>query len=432
MTECADAFAHTNWNIRSAKRRTQVRERATELKRRLAAAAQEPEVVALIETATLRRTEPRRFRKVSKLWHGFCARSPTGPAFWRVALDEINYRRFFDINDLAGLRVEYAECFAMVHQLAFKLIEDGRLQGLRIDHIDGLFDPKAYCTLLRMRSLALDHPLYLLVEKILARRETLRSDWLVAGTTGYEFANLLNGLFVDGRNEGRFDLMYRAFTGQLATFDQVLLACKQLIVDVNLASELNVLAGELDRIAQTDVHSSDYTLRGLAATALADVVCAFPVYRTYVDGDGASPEDRRYIEQAVAQARRNSAMPDHSVFDFIASVLTTDATREPHTRYRPREVLHFAMKFQQYTSPVMAKALEDTSFYRYVRLLSLNEVGGDPRRFGVSTGTFHHAMKERGARLPYALSTTSTHDTKRSEDVRARINVLSELPSAGL
>ncbi|MEO6990508.1 MAG: malto-oligosyltrehalose synthase, partial [Candidatus Baltobacteraceae bacterium] len=426
LERIAAAFAKENWRARASRRVAGLRARADDLKRRLANAALAPRALTALHAATHAfggsADEPQSRDRLARLLR----RQSYRPAFWRVALDEINYRRFFDINELAGLRVEYAECFAVVHQLVFRLIEEGRLQGLRIDHIDGLFDPKAYCTLLRARAVAMNHPLYLIVEKILARHENLRGDWLVAGTTGYEFANLLNGLFVDARNEARVDLMYRAFTGETLGFEDVLYACKRLIVDVNLASELNVLTGELDRIAQSDVRSSDYTRSGLR-NALAEVVCAFPVYRTYVDGDGAGPEDRKYIDWAVAMAKQRSETPDRSVYDFVASILSTDAAREAHAGYRPRDVLHFAMKFQQYTAPVMAKALEDTSFYRYVRLVSLNEVGGDPRRFGVSPNVFHRAMKERAAKLPYALSSTSTHDTKRSEDVRVRIDALSEL-----
>ncbi len=351
-------------------------------------------------------------------------------ASWRVAADEINYRRFFDINDLAGLRVEYAECFARVHQFTFRLIEDGMVQGLRIDpRRRACSIPKATRAVAAPDArLALDHPLYLVVEKILARHETLGDDWLVAGTTGYEFASLVTGLFVDAANEHRFDVMYRAFTGDDTPFDEVLYEAKRAIMDVSLASELEVLANALDRLAQSDVRSSDFTRRALR-NALLEVVAAFPVYRTYVSGDGASPTDRRHIEWAIGLARRRSDALDRSVFDFLASVLTTDAARaEPH-RYRSRDVVRFAMKFQQYTAPVMAKSLEDTSFYRYPRMLALNEVGGDPRRFGTSLSAFHRTMRERAERTPYGLSTTATHDTKRGEDARLRIAALSELAS---
>jgi (1->4)-alpha-D-glucan 1-alpha-D-glucosylmutase len=422
LLETLGAAFDRAWSPRSPAERNRLREALDAAKARLAAAAQDTAVGSAI-AAALDALGGDALDRVVRVQHYRLAS-------WRVAADEINYRRFFDINDLAGLRVEYAECFARVHQFTFRLIEDGMVQGLRIDHVDGLFDPKGYTQLLRGRALALDHPLYLVVEKILARHETLGDDWLVAGTTGYEFASLVTGLFVDAANEHRFDVMYRAFTGDDTPFDEVLYEAKRAIMDVSLASELEVLANALDRLAQSDVRSSDFTRRALR-NALLEVVAAFPVYRTYVSGDGASPTDRRHIEWAIGLARRRSDALDRSVFDFLASVLTTDAARaEPH-RYRSRDVVRFAMKFQQYTAPVMAKSLEDTSFYRYPRMLALNEVGGDPRRFGTSLSAFHRTMRERAERTPYGLSTTATHDTKRGEDARLRIAALSELAPLG-
>jgi 4-alpha-glucanotransferase/(1->4)-alpha-D-glucan 1-alpha-D-glucosylmutase len=416
------ALFDRGWSPRSPGERSRLRDALDAAKAQLAAGAEDAAVAAAIGAA-LDALRGDALDRIVRLQHYRLAS-------WRVAADEINYRRFFDINDLAGLRVEYAECFARVHQLAFRLIEDGMVQGLRIDHVDGLFDPKGYTQLLRGRALALDHPLYLVVEKILARHETLGDDWLVAGTTGYEFTNLVTGLFVDAANEHRFDVMYRAFTGDDTPFDEVLYAAKHAIMDVSLASELEVLANALDRLAQSDVRSSDFTRRALR-NALLEVVAAFPVYRTYVSGDGASPNDRRHIEWAIGLARRRSDALDRSVFDFLGSVLTTDAARTEPRRYRSRDVVRFAMKFQQYTPPVMAKSLEDTAFYRYPRLLALNEVGGDPRRFGTSVSAFHRTMRERLERTPYGLSTTATHDTKRGEDARLRIAALSELAPLG-
>jgi len=414
---------------RSAFRRAGLRERAAELARELAEIARTPGVGAALNAGIAPlRVDPEKRGSWKPLLRLLDAQSYR-PAYWRVALDEINYRRFFDVNDLAGLRIEVAECFAVVHQLAFKMLAAGQIQGLRIDHVDGLFDPAGYCNLLRADASSEDHPLYLVVEKILAKHERLREDWGTNGTTGYEFAGLVNAVFVDGENEMRIDRLYRSFSGELRPFDEVLLECKHLIMEVYLTSELNVLASELERLAQADVRSSDFTWNGLR-TAIKNVVAAFPVYRTYVTGGAPAPEDRRDIEWAVGRARKRATGPDTSVYDFIASILTTDAVRVAEPRYPRRAVLHFAMKFQQYTSPVMAKSLEDTSFYRYVRLASLNEVGGDPRRFGMSPAAFHRAMRERAAATPFAGSATSTHDTKRSEDVRARIDVLSELPSA--
>ena len=347
-------------------------------------------------------------------------------AYWRVAVDEINYRRFFDINDLAGLRVEDAEVLAQTHRLAFELIAAGTLQGLRIDHVDGLYNPGGYCNLLKERADALGQPLYIVVEKILAPFERLRESWLIAGTTGYEFANLVNGLFVDSAAEAGFDRIYARAIGREPDYDQIAYDAKRRIMSTNLASELTVLATNLARIAASDRRSSDFTYNGLR-DALIDVVAAFPVYRTYVVSEEIEAEDREFIEAAVAVAQMRSTLFDESVFAFIADVLTARAAT-PETSYDRNAVLRFAMHFQQYTSPVMAKSIEDTVFYRYVRLLSLNEVGGDPTRFGTSIAEFHAANAERAASRPHTMLATSTHDTKRSEDVRTRIDVLTEWP----
>jgi (1->4)-alpha-D-glucan 1-alpha-D-glucosylmutase len=348
-------------------------------------------------------------------------------ASWRVSLHEINYRRFFDINELAALRVEDAEVLAQTHRLIFDMIADGRLQGLRIDHIDGLFNPGAYCRLLRERSAVLDQPLYLLVEKILARFERLSKSWSVDGTTGYDFMNEVNELFVSSRSEAAFDRIYTEFAASEERFEDVAYTAKQYIMRNVLSSELTLLANSLSRIALSDVRSSDYTYEGLR-DAIAGVVAAFPVYRTYISGGPIDEEDLRFIEWAVVQAARHSEVPDDTVFEFVADVLTGKILETPHSHYDPGEVLHFTMKFQQYTGPVMAKAVEDTAFYRYVRLISLNEVGGDPRRFGAPTATFHRRNSMRAEDFPRTLLATATHDHKRGEDTRLRIDALSEMP----
>jgi (1->4)-alpha-D-glucan 1-alpha-D-glucosylmutase len=356
-------------------------------------------------------------------------------AFWRVAADEVNYRRFFDINELAGIRMEQPAVFETTHRLIGRLVAEGKLQGLRLDHVDGLFDPAEYFA--RLHGLASEcaakasgsrpdgQPFYILVEKILARHEHLRDDWPIAGTTGYEFINLVNGLFVDPAGERPLDRTYRRFLDRSADFDEILHACKTHVIDNILASELNGLAGELDVLSERHWSTRDYTLERLRA-ALKEVVAGFPVYRTYISARGIAPEDRRYIDWAVSQARKTYTGADPEILDLVHAVLTTDlAEREPV--YGRSDVLRFAMRFQQYTGPVMAKSLEDTCFYRYNRLLSLNEVGGDPRQFGVSVSAFHHLMQERAKRWPHALSPSATHDTKRGADVRARLNVMSEL-----
>lgn len=342
-------------------------------------------------------------------------------AHWRVAADEINYRRFFDINDLAALRVENPQVFARIHVLVARLLGEGKLDGLRIDHLDGLYDPAQYCR--RLRRLV-RRPFYLVVEKILARHERLRAGWQVAGTTGYDFLNQVNGVLVDARGERLLTRAYERFTGSRRDFDGIARAAKQQIMHTRLSGELHVLARQLYRIAQRHPRTRDYTLQGLTG-ALEAVVAAFPVYRTYVDGRGADADDRRDIDWAIAQARKRWEGPEGDVFAFLQSALTTDLAKAD--RYGERRVRRFAMRFQQYTSPVMAKGLEDTALYRYHRLASLCEVGGDPRQFGVPVAAFHRANQERARHWPHAMLATATHDTKRGEDLRARLAALSEL-----
>lgn len=349
-------------------------------------------------------------------------------AFWRVASDEINYRRFFDINDLAGLRMENDEVFDATHQLLLRLVQEGKLDGFRLDHPDGLYDPNAYFFKLVEQCGRMGHAPYLLVEKILAVHEDLRSSWPVQGTTGYEFTNLLNGLFVAAGAAERMKRLYNSFIGEQVNFDDLLYHSKQLIMKTALAGELNVLANLISKIAEADRHTRDYTVNGLR-TALAEIVACFPVYRSYISAREVVPEDRRNIEQATAAAKRRSTTADTRIFDFLRDVLTLAAANGKSPAYSG-QVLAFAMKFQQFTSPVMAKGLEDTSAYIYHRLLSLNEVGGDPRQFGVTLATFHRANQARAKDWPHSMLTTSSHDTKRSEDVRARLNVLSEIPAA--
>lgn len=349
-------------------------------------------------------------------------------AFWRVASDEINYRRFFDINDLAGLRMENDAVFNATHQLVLRLVQEGKLDGLRLDHPDGLYNPEAYFCKLVEQCRQTGHSPYLVVEKILAVREDLRSSWPVQGTTGYEFTNLLNGLFVATSNAERMTRVYNSFVGESVNFNDLLYRSKKLIMKTALSGELNVLANQLSKIAEADRHTCDYTLNGLR-TALAEIVACFPVYRGYISIREVTPEDRRNIEQATIAAKRRSTTADTSIFDFLRDVLTLTAANGKSAAYS-QQVLAFAMKFQQFTSPVMAKGLEDTSAYIYHRLLSLNEVGGDPRQFGVTRTAFHRANQARAEHWPHAMLATSTHDTKRSEDVRARLNVLSEIPAA--
>lgn len=352
-------------------------------------------------------------------------------ASWKVASEEINYRRFFDINELAAIRMEDETVFQETHRLLFQLASDGAVRGCRIDHVDGLYDPGRYLT--RLRELTrpkqenVATPFFIVVEKILAREEPL-PDWPVQGTTGYDFLNQVNGLFVACINEKSFTDLYTKVLDREVSYADLAYGCKQLIMRASMASELNVLGNQLNHISERDRRSRDFTLNNLTH-AIREIIACFPVYRTYVT-EGPEPvteRDSSYIHTAVAQAKRRNPAISGQVFDFVRSILlkqrdarTTEEDSNNHIR--------FVMKFQQTTSPVTAKGMEDTAFYRYHRLVSLNEVGGDREHFGMPVEDFHKRMRDRQARWPSALSASSTHDTKRSEDARARINVLSELP----
>jgi (1->4)-alpha-D-glucan 1-alpha-D-glucosylmutase len=350
-------------------------------------------------------------------------------AFWRTALHEINYRRFFDINGLAGVRVEDEEVFGEVHAGMLRLARSGAITGLRLDHIDGLRDPRGY--LRRLEEVARDEqgkPLYVLVEKILTGGERLPDDFRLDGTTGYDFLNEVNGVLVDGRGALPLKDLHTRFTDRAAPFGEVVYQAKQLIAASSLASELAVLVNALDRLSERDRRTRDFTLISLHE-ALREVVACFPVYRTYLDDADPSAGDAAVIETAIAQARRRNPAVESSVFDFLRSVLLARKTDDIPPALA-REQRDFALKLQQYTGPLQAKGLEDTAFYRYNVLSALNEVGGDPQRFGISVRAFHQANQERRARWPYTMLATSTHDTKRGEDARCRLDVLSEIPDA--
>ena len=352
-------------------------------------------------------------------------------AYWRVAGDEINYRRFFSVNDLAGIRVEDERVFETTHRLVMDLVARGSVDGLRIDHPDGLYDPAAY--LRRLQGAASGakagaaasarEPVYVLVEKILAHHERLPESWPVSGTTGYEFANLATGLFVDPAGEAGLDDAYRGFIGREMDYGEVLYDRKKLVMRTALASELDALSRLLLRVSGSG-RRYDFT-RNLLRDALSEVVARFPVYRTYVTAETVSETDRCHIEEAVSRAKESSPDADKTAFDFVRDALLLDL--DGPEEYREL-VLRFAMKFQQYTGPVMAKGVEDAALYVYFRLVSLNEVGGEPDRFGVPVPEFHAENAARAEGWPRSMLSSSTHDTKRSEDVRARISVLSEIP----
>lgn len=423
------AFNHLPGREEAAPEKRAERLRDKEIhKRRLAAlCARSPEVTEFIE---------RNIRKINGVpgdsgsfdtLHELIKAQAYRLAYWRVAADDINYRRFFDVNDLAGLRQENETVFAQTHEFVLQLLREGKINGLRVDHPDGLYDPKQYFERVQGSEGGGDaRSHYLVAEKILTGNEQLPETWPIHGTTGYNFSNLVNGLFVDPDSERKLDRVYRSFIGQHANFKEIVYQCKKLVMDQLLNSELNVLANHLSRIALADRHTCDFTLKSLR-DALIEIIACFPVYRTYVTEQAVSESDRAYINEGVDCAKEKSTTTETSVYDFIREVLLT-GQGTGHPQFYQRSVAHFAMKFQQYTSALMAKGVEDTSFYLYNRLVSLNDVGGDPLRFGTTPEQFHREIVQRSRSWPNEMSATSTHDSKRSEDVRARINVLSEIP----
>lgn len=387
-------------------------------------------------------------------------------SYWRVAADEINYRRFFDVNELAALSMEREEVFEATHALFLRLLAEGKVTGLRIDHPDGLFDPRQYLTRLQehyvlavaravfgkrpeyqghewdeVRGPLLERigramrdgeeawtrwPLYVVVEKILGPDERLPDDWATFGTSGYDFLNAVNGLFVAPDSAAAFTRLYQNWIEDATPFGEVVYRKKFLILQVALSSELHTLAHQLDRLAQADRWSRDFTLTGLRH-ALRDVIACFPVYRSFISDGEVQESDRQYVQRAVARAQARNPALSSALFRFVRDMLLLKYPEYAGEAERA-EQRRFVGKFQQVTAPVMAKGLEDTAFYVYNRLLSLNEVGGAPDRFGLNPAALHRAFQERQGRWPWALSASSTHDTKRSEDVRARLNVLSEMP----
>jgi (1->4)-alpha-D-glucan 1-alpha-D-glucosylmutase len=346
------------------------------------------------------------------------------PAHFRVAADDINYRRFFDISDLAGIRIELPEVFEHTHRFVLDLLRKGVIDGLRIDHIDGLYDPKAY--LRRLREAA-GRPFYLLVEKILAHHETLRTEWPVNGTTGYEFAAQLTELLTDSTAEAVLTKTYRSFTGETKAFPEIVHETKTRIMKNEMAGRLLTLATKAAYVARQHPASADFT-QNLLYRAVKEVIACFPVYRTYVDHSDIEEADRKYIRWAVAQATKNRPELDPSVFDFLDKLLTGDVAGAASGGYERASVMEVAMKVQQYSGPVMAKGYEDTALFRYNRFAALNEVGSSPELFGSSVAVFHKENLHRAQHWPHTMLTTSTHDMKHSEDARARLAAISLLP----
>ena len=384
-------------------------------------------------------------------------------ADWRVAGDEVNYRRFFDINHLAAIRMERPQVFAASHELVIRLIGEGKVTGIRVDHPDGLYAPAEY--FLRLQEAAvvatarrlepdLDaatalsvvaeyravaqsdpaapaaRPLWIAAEKILMPEEPLPEWWPVAGTTGYDYLGSVGGLFVDHSTSRRMTAAYSRFAGRAEPMADLSYSAKRLIMQVAMASEIIQLGLHLDRISERNRLFRDFTLANLVR-AIREIIAAFPVYRTYVGdpGDEPSGRDRGYIDRSVAEAKRRNPTLNVSIFDFLRDALLMRHPQRSDEQERT-ERRHFAMRFQQTTGPVTAKGVEDTALYVYNRLVSLNEVGSDPARYGESVASYHEKNVRRLARWPDSLVCTSTHDTKRGEDVRARISVLSEVPAA--
>jgi (1->4)-alpha-D-glucan 1-alpha-D-glucosylmutase len=426
------------------------------IKRRLAALVKESDAVRGFVEDNVRLLngvagDPRSFDRLDALLDAQVYRL----ADWRVAADEVNYRRFFDVNHLAAIRMESRTVFEATHRLVLRLVAAGAVHGLRIDHPDGLYAPGEYFQRLQDEALrataarlvpgldeatlaalltahreaeAAGGPLWVVAEKILQADEELPDWWAVSGSTGYDFLGSVNGLFVDRGASRQLTAIHSRFIGARPIMADVIHEAKRLIMQTTMASEISELGLTLDHISETNRLSRDFTGASLTR-AIREVSAAFPVYRTYVGDRGGevSPRDRAYIERAVAEARRRNRQLSASVFDFVRDTLLLRAPDgAPESERRAR--LRFVMRFQQTTGPVTAKGVEDTAFYRDTRLVSLNEVGGDPRRVGESPAAFHTKNAERLRRWSETLLATSTHDTKRGEDVRARINVLSEVP----
>jgi (1->4)-alpha-D-glucan 1-alpha-D-glucosylmutase len=404
--------------------------------------------------------DPRSFDALDELLGG----QPYRLAYWRVASDEINYRRFFDVNTLAALRTDREEVFRATHAMIMEILASSDVTGVRIDHPDGLLDPRVYLErlqeafvvaiarrihedgitadvmpwdelipnlrerlALRRTSREQRPSLYVVVEKILGFDEPFPEGWITDGTSGYDALNRMSGILVDTSNAEAFTRRYQAWIGDQTPYRDIVRRNKQLILDVSLASELHVLAHQLERIALRDRRSRDFTQSGLRH-ALREVIASFPVYRSYITARSVTEQDKALVDRAVRSAMRRNPATSRAVFRFLRNVLLDRVETPqdlPDDQPAPSD---FAGKFQQVTAPVMAKGLEDTTFYVYNRLVSLNEVGGEPVRFGLSPAQLHAWNGDRARRFPHALSPLSTHDTKRSEDVRARISVLSEIP----
>ncbi len=414
------------------------RREAPELKARLAELVERsPAVRSAIDRALQRINGRTGAPDTFDLLHHLLEAQAYRLAHWKVSAEEINYRRFFDINDLVGVRMEIPKVFAATHRLIRRLLADRTIDGLRLDHPDGLFNPAEYLVRLQVlyaasqccgpkpqgqvgengielevqsafthsESLPYHPPLYVVVEKILEQGEHLPENWATDGTVGYEAGTLLTNLFIDSRNRRAFTNLYQRFLGGPLDADSVIYESKHLILHTSLASEVGVLTHQLQKICHADRHARDFTLKMLA-DGIREVIASFPVYRTYVDARGKiSDRDRAYIIEAVSRAKRRNESTSHAAFDFLRDILLLKEARTPELS---RKQLCFTMKFQQLTGPTMAKGLEDTACYIYNRLASVNEVGGSPREFGIPPEEFHRANQARLESWSRQLLETST------------------------
>ncbi len=341
-------------------------------------------------------------------------------SFWKVATEEINYRRFFNINQLISVRVEDEQVFRSTHAFVLRLLWEGKFDGIRVDHVDGLSAPFQY--LRRLRDGVGDG--YLVVEKILHPDEELPPWWPVEGTTGYDFLNHVNGVFCERKNDKLLDKIYTRFIGHMVSYDTLVSEKKRLIIGRHMAGDIDRLATMLKELSAKDRYARDITLYGLRR-ALVELLAVFPVYRTYIEGADLAEQDHRYVQDAVRRARDSSPaliLELNFIEQFLLLQFHDGLTQEEKDQW-----VRFVKSFQQLSGPLMAKGFEDTALYIYNKLVSLNEVGGSPNHFGFSPLEFHHFNKKRSGRWPHAMNATATHDMKRGEDVRLRINVLSEL-----
>lgn len=435
----------------AAQRRGQLEEIKPQIREMLADLRNRAAIAEAIEKVNGTAGDARSFDRL----HEVLEAQPYRLAFWRVSAEEINYRRFFDINDLVGLRMENPEVFAATHCLIRRMLAEKQVTGLRVDHCDGLFNPRQYLIRLQLLYIAsqcrgawpegqvapngieseireavrgydwtgIKGPLYVVVEKILEAREALPSEWPVRGTSGYDFVHFANQVFIQQENRKRFNDLYTAVTGRTADPEEIIYRAKLQVMQNALSSETYVLTNLLSQLAAADRRARDFT-DNLLDSAIRETIACFPVYRTYIDDRGQYTErDRGNIRHAIARAKYRSPDVDASAFDFLQQTLLHDRSGD---EIDPRE-LYFALKFQQLSGPVMAKGVEDTAFYVYNRFISSNEVGSAMQSFGLSMETFHASNLGRLENSPDAMLATSTHDTKRSEDVRNRLNVISEM-----